>query len=134
MVPALLASMRRKGALERTDMTDESNHPNLEDLGARVQAARAREAVETGRDRERSGGASSAGMGLGFRIAIELVVNIIVGTGVGYLLDWWLGTKPWLMVVFVFLGAAAGVVSIYRVAKGFDESVGLGQASRRQKK
>jgi len=114
-------------------MTDDSNNPNLEDLGARVQAARAREAVETGRDREHSGSASSTGMGLGFRIAIELVVNIIVGTGIGYLLDRWLGTRPWLMVVFVFLGAAAGVMSIYRVAKGLDDSIGLGQASRRGK-
>ena len=116
-------------------MTDESEETRTQnDFDARLRAAQKREHVETGRDRTGSNSAGSAGMGLGFRIAIELVVNIIVGTGVGYLLDWWLGTKPWLMVVFVFLGAAAGVVSIYRVAKGFDDSVGLGQASRRQKK
>jgi len=114
-------------------MTDDAGGPNQNDFDARLQAARIREAVETGRDRTRNGAANNAGMGLGFRIAIELVVNIIVGTGIGYLLDWWLGTKPWLMVVFVFLGAAAGVVNIYRVAKGFDDSVGLGQASRRGK-
>lgn len=114
-------------------MSDDGEGPNLDDLEARLAAARAREAVETGRDRTRSGGANSAGMGLGFRIAIELVVNIVVGTGIGYLLDWWLGTKPWLMVVFVFLGAGAGVMNVYRVAKGLDDSVGLGQASRRGK-
>ncbi|HVI50978.1 MAG TPA: AtpZ/AtpI family protein [Candidatus Sulfotelmatobacter sp.] len=114
-------------------MSSGDEGPNLDDLGARLQAARAREAAETGQDRVRSGGGNNAGMGLGFRIAIELVVNIVVGTGIGYLLDWWLGTKPWLMVVFVFLGAAAGVMNIYRVAKGLDDSVGLGQASRRGK-
>lgn len=114
-------------------MTDESNEPNLDDLSVRVNAARAREARETGRDRTRNDdGRSSAGMGLGFRIAVELVANIAVGTGIGYLLDGWLGTRPWLMVVFLFLGAGAGVMNVYRVAKGLDDSVGLGQASRRK--
>lgn len=116
-------------------MTDESKKPNLDDLQSRLDAARAREAQETGRDREHgSGGRNNNGMGLGFRIAIELVVNIVVGTGIGYLLDWWLGTRPWLMVVFLFLGAGAGVMNVYRVAKGFDDTVGLGQASRRGKR
>ena len=43
-------------------------------------------------------------MGLGFRIAVELVAGIAVGTLIGYALDGWLGTRPWLMVVFLFLG------------------------------
>jgi len=113
-------------------MTDEPDAPKpFDDLETRLRAARERENVETGRGREKQGGANSAGMGFGFRIAIELVVNIVVGTGIGYLLDRWLGTRPWLMVVFVFLGAAAGVMNVYRAAKGLDDSVGLGQASRR---
>ncbi len=113
-------------------MTDKSDDlRSLDDLEARLRAARAREEVETGRARERERRVDNTGMGLGFRIAIELVVNVAVGTGLGYFLDKWLGTKPWLMVVFVFLGAAAGVVNVYRVAKGFDDSVGLGRAMRR---
>ncbi|OIQ98326.1 ATP synthase protein I [mine drainage metagenome] len=112
-------------------MTDKSDdHRSLDDLDARLRAAQAREEIETGRAQERERRVDNTGMGLGFRIAIELVVNIAVGAGLGYFLDKWLGTKPWLMVVFVFLGAAAGVVNVYRVAKGFDDSVGLGRAMR----
>lgn len=112
-------------------MTDEPKEPRpLEDLDARLRAARARENVEVqGKPR---GGSASTGMGLGFRIAVELVAGVAVGTLIGYGLDGWLGTRPWLMVVFFFLGAAAGVMNVYRAAKGLDDSVGLGQAQRRQ--
>jgi ATP synthase protein I len=73
-------------------------------------------------------------MGLGFRIATELVAGVAVGTLIGYALDGWLGTKPWLMVVFLFLGAAAGTMNVYRAAKGLDDSVGLGEAQRRKER
>ncbi|MBI4183409.1 MAG: AtpZ/AtpI family protein [Proteobacteria bacterium] len=53
-------------------------------------------------------------LGLAFRIGVELVSALIVGVGFGWLLDRWLGTKPWLMVVFFFLGGAAGVLNVYR--------------------
>jgi ATP synthase protein I len=76
----------------------------------------------------------SVGMGLGFRIAVELVAGVAAGTLMGYGLDAWLGTRPWLMVLFVFLGGAAGVMNVYRVAKGLDSSVGLGQAQRRHER
>jgi ATP synthase protein I len=111
-------------------MTDDSKEPqSLEDLEARLRAARAREEIQT-KGEPRSGG-TGQGMGLGFRIAVELVAGIAVGTLIGYALDSWLGTRPWLMVVFFFLGAAAGVMNVYRVAKGLDQSVGLGEAERR---
>ena len=71
-------------------------------------------------------------MGFGFRIAVELVAGIVVGALIGYFLDTVCGTKPLLMVVFFFLGAAAGVMNVYRAAKGLDQSVGLGQAQRRK--
>jgi ATP synthase protein I len=74
-------------------------------------------------------------MGLGMRISVEMVVTVAVGAGIGYLLDAWLGTAPLLMIVFLFLGAAAGVSNVYRVVQGLDEGVGLGraiEAKRRQ--
>ena len=113
-------------------MTDESKDARqLEDLDQRLRVARGREQVETKRSSGRSEGAS-AGMGLGFRIAIELVAGIAVGVLIGFFLDRWLGTRPLFLVVFLFLGAAAGVMNIYRAAKGIDESVGLGAAQRRR--
>jgi ATP synthase protein I len=113
-------------------LTDSSKDPrSSDDFVARLRAARAREDEEAGRKGPLRGDAGS-GMGLGFRIAVELVAGIGVGALIGYALDGWLGTRPWLMVLFFFLGAAAGVVNAYRVAKGLDDSVGLGAAMRRR--
>lgn len=130
MVPALLALtwLRR----EPTPIMKDQPPSSLDDLDARLRAARERE--EVGRPRVREHGDETPNMGLGFRFAIELVVNIVVGAGMGYLLDRGLGTRPWLMIVCLFLGAAAGVMNIYRIAKGLDESVGLGGAVRRKEK
>jgi ATP synthase protein I len=55
------------------------------------------------------------GLALAARVGVELVATTVVGTGLGYGLDRWLGTGPWLMIVGVFLGAAAGFLAIYRL-------------------
>ena len=113
-------------------MTDESKETrSLDELGERLRDARARENTETGRAKPR-GGDVNTGAGLGLRIAIELVAGIVVGAFIGFALDRWLGTRPWFMVVFFFLGAVAGVLNVYRAAKGIDASIGLGAAQRRQ--
>ena len=71
--------------------------------------------------------ASTSGMGLAFRIGTELVAALGVGVGLGLLLDHWLGTAPWLLVVFFFLGAGAGMLNVYRVASG----IGLAPGTQR---
>lgn len=53
----------------------------------------------------------------GFRVGTELLSGVLVGAAIGYLLDRMLGTRPWLMVLFLFLGGAAGVLNVYRFAK-----------------
>ncbi len=114
-------------------MTDEPKEPrSIEDLDARLRAARAREDAEVGGEPRNGRTGTGTGMGLGFRIAVELVAGVAVGTLIGYGLDGWLGTRPWLMVLFFFMGAAAGVMNAYRAAKGLDDSVGLGLAQERQ--
>ncbi len=110
-------------------MTDPETPPSLEDLDARLRAARAREEEDSGRGPERRG--RPTGMGLGLRIGVELVAAVLVGTGIGWVLDSWLRTAPWLMVLFLLLGGAAGVMNVHRVMRGMDETVGLGQAQRR---
>jgi ATP synthase protein I len=69
-------------------------------------------------------------MGLGLRMGVELVTSVLVGTGIGWALDSWLKTAPWLMVAFLLLGGAAGVMNVYRLMRGMDETVGLGRAQR----
>ncbi|MGC2856715.1 AtpZ/AtpI family protein [Novispirillum sp. DQ9] len=108
------------------------NPPDLADIDARLRAARPQVQGDDGR--EGGGPARMSGLGLAARIGIELVTTVLVGVAIGWALDEWLGTKPWFMVVFLFLGGAAGVTNVYRVVRGLDDSVGLGGAVERKQR
>ena len=47
-------------------------------------------------------------------IGLTLVIATALGFGLGYLLDRWLGTGPWLMLLFTILGIVAGFVVMIR--------------------
>ena len=66
-----------------------------------------------------------SGKQLGFRIGTELVAAVIVGGLIGFGLDSWLGTKPWLLVVFVLLGNIAGLWNIFRITSGEGYKMGF---------
>ncbi len=55
-------------------------------------------------------------IGIAFRLATELVAGLVVGGGIGWFLDYLLGTSPFMLLVFFFLGAAAGVLTVYKTA------------------
>ncbi len=55
-------------------------------------------------------------MGNAFKLGTELVAAVAVGTIIGFILDSWFGTKPWLMIIFFFLGAAAGMLNVIKAA------------------
>ena len=55
-------------------------------------------------------------MGNAFKLGTELVAAVAVGTIIGFILDNWFGTKPWLIIIFFFLGAAAGMLNVIRTA------------------
>ena len=55
-------------------------------------------------------------LGNAFKLGTELFAAVAVGTIIGFILDSWFDTKPWLLVIFFFLGAAAGMLNIIRVA------------------
>ncbi len=85
--------------------------------------------LETQLDRKRetapaagggSGPSSSGPLALGraFRMSAEFVAGVIAGGGLGWLLDRWLGTSPWGLIVFLMLGFAAGVYNVMK-ASGF---------------
>jgi ATP synthase protein I len=106
------------------EMTEPERPDPLAALGERIE--RARRAREGGR-RASDGGAdpsSRAAMGLGFRIGLELVVAVCFGVAVGWAIDHWFGTRPWGLLVFLFLGIGAGMTSVYRVVKGLGMTVG----------
>ena len=55
-------------------------------------------------------------MARGFRLSTELVAGVLVGAGIGWLIDRWVGTTPLAMIVFLLLGFAAGVLNVMRAA------------------
>ena len=60
--------------------------------------------------------ATASGYAKGFRLSSELVAGVVVGAGIGWLLDRWLGISPWGLIVFLLLGFAAGVLNVMRSA------------------
>ena len=55
-------------------------------------------------------------MGNAFKLGTELVAAVVVGTIIGFILDTWFDTKPWLIIIFFFLGATAGMLNVIRAA------------------
>jgi ATP synthase protein I len=56
-------------------------------------------------------------MGQGLKIAVDLVVGVAFGGFAGWWLDRYLGTAPWLMVLLLILGFAAGMMNVIRTAR-----------------
>ena len=59
---------------------------------------------------------NSSFLGSAFKLGTELVAAVVVGTIIGFILDNWFGTKPWLIIIFFFLGAVAGMLNVIRAA------------------
>jgi len=64
------------------------------------------------------------GKGFDFRKASELASvglllpsSIAVGLFFGYLLDKWLGTDPWMLLIFLVFGVISGLMSLFRALK-----------------
>ena len=56
-------------------------------------------------------------IGTAFKMSTELVSAVVVGTIIGFILDKTFGTKPWLILIFFFVGAVAGFVNVFKSAK-----------------
>jgi ATP synthase protein I len=106
-------------------MDDRKTPDPLNDLGKRIDKAGGRGPGP----RHGSPGSANA-MAMGLRIGLELVVGVLAGVGIGWLLDRWLGTRPWGLVVCFFLGIAAGMVNVYRAVAGLGMAVGYRQDDR----
>ncbi len=83
------------------------------------------ESQEPARHNNNRAAMSSNGLAMAGRVTTELVAGLVVGTGVGWALDQWLGTTPILMVVMFFLGAAAGMMNVWRALTGRGMAAGF---------
>ena len=93
-------------------MSDPSDADRLKALKERLRAAKGEEMTEKHHSEEYYSQAQ-----LAWRMVIELVVGLGIGFGIGYGLDSLFGTGPWLMIIFIFLGLAAGIKSMLRSAR-----------------
>jgi len=59
----------------------------------------------------------TSNIGQAFKLSTELVAAVLVGTIIGFILDNWFDTKPWLIIIFFFVGVVAGILNVIRSAK-----------------
>tara|TARA_B100000963_G_scaffold341828_1_gene341974 strand:+ start:1863 stop:2147 length:285 start_codon:yes stop_codon:yes gene_type:complete len=83
-----------------------------EDFKTRLKIAKSKIKKNEENDAEKKG----SFMGSAFKLGTELVAAVAVGTIIGFILDSWFDTKPWLIIIFFFLGTAAGILNVIRTA------------------
>lgn len=93
-----------------SDPDDRSEQARLDALEERL--ARARGPEPKPRTEEHFSQAN-----LAWRMVIELVAGLMIGFGIGYGIDWVFGTMPIFLVIFIFLGLAAGIKTMLRSAQ-----------------
>jgi ATP synthase protein I len=104
---------------------------SLRELGERIAKARG----AAGLTKPTSGpedARAASGMAMAMRIAVELVVAVVVATGLGWLFDRWLGSTPWLMLGMLVLGFAAGINNAVRTALRMDRQTAERLAAERR--
>ena len=62
-----------------------------------------------------------SGVSFGFKISTELVAALVVGVGIGLLVDNYFNTKPFGLIIFFILGSFAGLLNVYRVMRRIEK-------------
>ena len=83
-----------------------------EDFKTRLKIAKSKIKQQLNNENEKRG----SFMGAAFKLGTELVAAVAVGTIIGFILDTLFDTKPWLIIIFFFLGAGAGMLNVVRAA------------------
>lgn len=99
-------------------MAEDERKSTPDDLDKRLEGVR--QAYQKGVGRSSKPAESGAGgekLGVGMRVAVELVAGVVAGAFLGLMADQWLGTKPWLLIVGFVLGCGAAFLNVYRVAQ-----------------
>ena len=60
---------------------------------------------------------NTSSLGKALKLSTEMVAAVMVGSIMGFILDSWFDSKPWLTIIFFFVGATAGLLNVIRSAK-----------------
>jgi len=60
---------------------------------------------------------NTSSLGKALKLSTEMVAAVFVGSIIGFILDNWFDSKPWLTIIFFFVGAATGILNVIRSAK-----------------
>ena len=93
----------------------------ISDLGERLDKVKAQRHSDA--QAELDADMRGRGMAYGMRMAAELVGAVIVGGAIGWGLDRWLGSTPWLFLLFFVLGFAAGVLNVVRAYERMQKEI-----------
>ena len=107
-----MAGADKTSGRTQSDRDQDGIRRRLDTLGERLAEVQARHAPPPPPDSRARGEA----LGYALRLGVELVAGVAVGGFIGWALDRWLGSAPFLMVVFLVLGAAAGMMNVFRAA------------------
>ncbi|MFT3809392.1 MAG: AtpZ/AtpI family protein [Micropepsaceae bacterium] len=101
-------------------MSSTSNGPDdkrrLDELGRRLSDLEKR-AEATGTIPRKSTAEPNTALGSAFKLSTEFVAALVVGGGIGWLLDNAFGTRPALLLTLLALGVAAGFYGVFRTAR-----------------
>jgi len=91
---------------------------NLKEISTRLEIAK----KKIKKKQIKNNGSNAASLGKALKISTELVAAVVVGTTLGFILDNWFDTRPWLTISFFFMGVAAGILNVIKSAKKMHEN------------
>ncbi|UVK54040.1 AtpZ/AtpI family protein [Mesorhizobium sp. AR02] len=114
-----------RGKHHEADIRDDDLERRRRELEASL-ATRLPNRLE-GKDDAKAG--SAAGYGQAVKLSSEFIAGVVVGAGIGWIIDRMAGTSPWGLIVFLLLGFGAGILNVMRSA-GVVAEFGQGDKSR----
>ena len=91
---------------------------NLNEISTRLEIAK----KNIKKKQIKNTGSNSASFGKAMKISTELVAAVVVGATIGFILDTWFDTRPLLIIIFFFIGVAAGILNVIRSAKSMHKN------------
>jgi len=92
---------------------------NLKEISTRLEIAKKN--IKKNLSTNKSSNAASLGKAL--KISTEFVAAVVVGSLLGFILDGWFDSRPWLTISFFFMGVAAGILNVIRSAKSMHKNL-----------